>query len=235
MWGAIAAAAVPAIASLVGGSMANSANAAQAEQNRNFQAGQTQAQMDFQERMRATQYQTTVADLKQAGLNPMLAYSQGGAGTPSGASASGAQAQMENVLGKVGTSAREGFMAAQQYENMKMQNFATEQQGEQAASQALLNKDHAAKTRMETISEMLKQPGFELSGKEKQAIINSLNASAKQSLATSAYTEATLPEARATGAAYRDDKDDFISGEKMKQIEKLTGSAKSAINAIRGR
>lgn len=60
---------------LLGGERANASSAASVQQ-----------QMDFQERMRATQYQTTMADMRKAGLNPMLAAKVGGAGTPSGAS-----------------------------------------------------------------------------------------------------------------------------------------------------
>ncbi len=73
VWGAIAGALIGGATSLIGGS----------KQNKAAQAA-SQAQMDFQERMSNTAYQRTMEDMRKAGLNPILAYKQGGASVPGG-------------------------------------------------------------------------------------------------------------------------------------------------------
>lgn len=73
---------LPGALDITGGMFSNAANANQAAKNR-----------QFQERMSNTSYQRAVADLNKAGLNPALAYGQGGASSPSGSTA-----QQENVL-----------------------------------------------------------------------------------------------------------------------------------------
>lgn len=103
MWGQIAAAVG---GSLVGGYLDNQAqssandanikiaretnrfNAGQAELTREFNADEAEKNRLYQTQMSNTSYQRAMTDMKEAGLNPILAYSQGGASTPSGSSAS---------------------------------------------------------------------------------------------------------------------------------------------------
>ena len=128
--------------SLISGGMSymgqNSANAAT--------AASTKEMMDFQERMRATQYQTSVEDLKKAGLNPMLAYQQGGAGTPSGASYTAQNAASQGV-----SSANETKMAmtalrkgSAEVKNLEEQNKLIPAQVQESIDRARFMRQQAA-------------------------------------------------------------------------------------------
>lgn len=96
----IVSAALPAVAGLFGGERRNRTDQAEAQKNRDWQTQEAIRNRTFQEHMRNTAWQAGVEDMRAAGLNPALAYSQGPASSPSGSMGGGAQASgAENSVG----------------------------------------------------------------------------------------------------------------------------------------
>lgn len=116
----------------LGAAIGAASSAYQGSQDR----AQAQKQMQFQQGMSDTSYQRAMLDMQRAGLNPILAYKQGGASTPGGAMARSPD---------IGRGALQGASAMASLQNIKQQNSNLNAQEALTKQQALrLNLENSA-------------------------------------------------------------------------------------------
>lgn len=131
----------------------NAFNADQAQKNRDFQAEmqasnnafnaeQAQINRDFQADQAATQYQRGVVDMRAAGLNPALAYGQGGASAMQGATAAAGSSPAGAAASGSGKGVPMSLSDLMQMAQMKANIDKTEHEiGLIDAQSSLVNKD----------------------------------------------------------------------------------------------
>lgn len=152
---------------LLGKSSQSSANQANIRLNRENR--------EWEERMSNTSYTRAVEDLKRAGLNPMLAYSQGGASTPQNTAAT---VIPEDAMARGVSSASDKVMQTmliqQQAANVQLTKAQTTKTIEEAKTAGVTSSNAAQRQHYE-IEDLRKQieeriSRFQLTDKEREKI-----------------------------------------------------------------
>lgn len=163
-----------------------------AMESQKFNAEQAQIGRDYQTEMANTSFQRRVEDLKAAGLSPMLAYSQGGAAVPSGATASTA-ANIGESSASAGSTARQININREQ----ALSQIALQEQQQNLLGSQALNYDADTSLKQYELANMMPQ-------RVRNLMQDTLTkgAYARASIANARTTEYLMPEAMKKGSAW---------------------------------
>lgn len=110
------------VLSFAGGLYAQDKTDSRQDEAQKFNAAEAQKSRDFTERMSSSAYQRGMADMKLAGLNPILAYQKGPASSPSGATASTTFTPATDIVSPAVNTAMAGMRLKAEIDNMRATN-----------------------------------------------------------------------------------------------------------------
>lgn len=210
-------------ASLLGGMMSNKANAKQAEIDREWQRENAQ---------NAHQYQ--VADMRAAGLNPILSATGGSGARASGGSTLGTQS---DVISPAVSSAREASRVSQELDNMKANEKLTKSQDSLTAQQEKTSKEQQHNYFQDT--DMKAHQSGLLQAQTATEMARNLTEleKAKTEVTLQGYHQANASSAKAqagkTSQETRSSKVTADLDEKMREIERIIQAGEGASSAVR--